>query len=767
MAIRYGRWTILAAATLLAGCSEDARQGGAGGAGAAGFGGSGGAGGDGGEGGSGGLQPPDGCIPLALGPTLTSPGGLAFFRGDARATPGVEGAHRTWVAFELYDWDRAAQVEMPLQTGTFDLTAAPDDDYDTCQHCALLVTTDANGWPVRTFFQRSGEVEVIKLGAGDEERGIAAATLRDVQFREIVQGPDGTWSDAEASPCYWIASWSFDTTPNNGAPCVRAEDCANTARQICDPDTGRCAGMECNFTGDVFCPEGQICLNQIPTDTTWGACYKECTPFVAGGCPPEHLCVPLGPTQTQGACKAVGTGRIGAPCDEPDISTGCEWGAICAGEPPVCSQLCIFLSDDPGCPADQVCDIDNVCKPPAAGDPAALGAACDPASPYGASCAPNGEAFAGICLSLWPEVPEQTCYELCRTDDAAGCGEGAYCAPLFANPEYGLCWPNPVCGDGEVDPLGEVCDDGGTEDGDGCSADCTAAEFGPLCEQAPLLSLDGRIAGTTVGGPTGYVGSCRIYQVVPAATYRFVPPAAGTLSLAVASTEAELDLLVLGDCADPESELGCCIRRGERTRLEVAFAEANRTALVAVVGDGIRDAGAFELEARFDAAVCGDGAVTRPERCDDGGTEDGDGCAADCRTVEWPLYCEGLPLLSIDTLNVGDTRGGDDAQAGAGVCAAFAGDGTEVMYRFTAPRDGRLTLRLAEETANHVLYVVRGCKPARDWEDLHGCSNFAAPDGLPWEELEVELARGESVTVVVEGFLPWERGPFALEAAFD
>src|SRR6185503_4188092 len=42
----------------------------------------------------------------------------------------------------------------------------------------------------------------------------------------------------------------------------------------------------------------------------------------------------------------------------------------------------------------------------------------------------------------------------------------------------------PVCGDGEV--IGEVCDDGNTDAGDGCSATCTV-EAGWTCSGSPSV----------------------------------------------------------------------------------------------------------------------------------------------------------------------------------------------------------------------------------------------------------------------------------------
>ncbi|MEM7158647.1 MAG: DUF4215 domain-containing protein [Myxococcota bacterium] len=61
-------------------------------------------------------------------------------------------------------------------------------------------------------------------------------------------------------------------------------------------------------------------------------------------------------------------------------------------------------------------------------------------------------------------------------------------------------------------------------------------------------------------------------------------------------------------------------------------------------------------------AICGDGLVTLPELCDDGNTEDGDGCSSTCK-VEIGFQCEGEPT-SVCT----ETVCGDGIIEGAESC---------------------------------------------------------------------------------------------------
>src|SRR5690606_31406831 len=61
--------------------------------------------------------------------------------------------------------------------------------------------------------------------------------------------------------------------------------------------------------------------------------------------------------------------------------------------------------------------------------------------------------------------------------------------------------------------------------------------------------------------------------------------------------------------------------------------------------------------------VCGDGLLTADEACDDGNTEDGDGCSADCKSVEPGMICTppGQPCRQL-------VRCGDGLRSGPELC---------------------------------------------------------------------------------------------------
>ena len=82
----------------------------------------------------------------------------------------------------------------------------------------------------------------------------------------------------------------------------------------------------------------------------------------------------------------------------------------------------------------------------------------------------------------------------------------------------------------------------------------------------------------------------------------------------------------------------------------------------------------------FSGTVCGDGLVQGEERCDDRDTDAGDGCAADCLSVEpgWTCF---IPAMGGDGSSVCMTECGDGVIAGDETCEGqdFGGDTCESL----------------------------------------------------------------------------------------
>lgn len=153
----------------------------------------------------------------------------------------------------------------------------------------------------------------------------------------------------------------------------------------------------------------------------------------------------------------------------------------------------------------------------------------------------------------------------------AGCGGGSGSpdAGPGSNPTLdGSLDPDaapPRCGDGSVQ-LGELCDDGNTGGGDGCSADCTIIEPGWVCADPG--------------------GACVHTQV----------------------------------CGNGRLESGESCDDRNTTAGDGCSSDCQLEAGWACAVPGIRCI----------AALCGDGIVAGYEQCDDGGVDSGDGCSASC-----------------------------------------------------------------------------------------------------------------------------------------
>lgn len=747
---------------MLAGCFEEevrpVEEGGAGGEGA---GPTNGGGEQGGEGA--GYEGP--CTPLSVGDTSIYFGSFARIGLQAPVLPVVPELARTRITMELYEDEMLPMIE----PGSFQFSDAPDDNYGTCHHCVLLVAYDLAGMPKRAFYPQNGSMQIDALSTDLFSEVVGSAS--GMELVEVVQEPDFTWHELEGGECFYVPSWVFDTRVVDGGKCESAEECPNEAVQICEPLTATCGPAQCSLTGDPpYCGAEQVCLSQLfdPDQTVSGAavgaCYDTCNPTNIGSCGDGSVCRPLGPTQDLGVCYRSGTATIGAFCTPRDISTECEVGAVCTGEPGECARICDFLTPDSGCDEERYCSLANLCEKAETGDAAGIGEVCSSGSPELVECGIEGDAFRGLCTKFFFEDTDLICERLCRTADP-DCPAEQECLGLFSNPVVGICRAPAVCGDGETNVVGgEVCDDGNTLSGDGCSGDCLAGELAELCDEAEVIMSGDTLSGDTTDGLRGYPSSCDFYIATPVSTYSFDPPGAGRLRVhLISESDADLGLSVLSDCADGGSELGCQNLFGDDT-LDIDVTGDVGPLLIQVRGASPNQAGPFLLDLSFTLAVCGDGEVVGGEVCDDGNVANGDGCSADCASVDWAFVCAALPELQIGA-QTGDTSvDGTSYFDLAGICSFVGGGGREHAYRFEPPSAGTLSLVLTQPDANFSLYIADGCGPANE-EDFVGCSNFAFPGRD--EATDVPLSAGQVVTVVVDGFMASEEGPYTLTASFD
>ncbi|MCE9572354.1 MAG: DUF4215 domain-containing protein [Deltaproteobacteria bacterium] len=695
---------------------------------------------------------PDGCRVVTLGEPdfqFNLFGQLTGLRYPV--TPNLEGAAADVLRVELYDSTTGGLP--PLATGTFDLGAAPDDDLATCQHCVWLSTDDQPDAALGiVYYQAAGSLTLTQVA--DPIEPVFAGKTSRVVLRRATVTTDGHVQLVDGGDCVAIDGVDFDTAPTPGRSCLSAEDCGNALLEVCDPASNTCGDPQCGEFQS--CPDaGQICLTQYH-ELFQGACYTSCDPRTpAAGCAAPERCIQLGVDPGLGICKTVGGGAVGAACAAEDNATACAIGAVCSSVTSTCAATCAFYDAAPGCPDDRLCSLFGVCEPPTAGSPVALGEACGAGAALADGCGPDGEAFRGVCFGYRPEDP-LICERACLGD--LGCGVSEFCAVRFTS-GLGVCKPLPVCGDGALGEINELCDDGNQVDGDGCSADCQTVEYGVICAQLAPLAVDSIVTGDTAAARDGFMSSCQ-FGSSRAALFAVTPPGPGRLRLHLTSP-TDQTLSLRSACADATSEVACAERAnaGATEELVVQITDAAPTALTAMVsGSTLLEEGPFTLSADFVAEDCGDGIIAGNEVCDDSNTTSNDGCRGDCRAIEYDYYCAQAAPLDTSAANTGDTTGAPHLYENS--CSNPAGTGPDRLYSYVAPSAGTLSLRLDQGVNDLALAVFDGCGAPAQMTEL-ACSSV-----VDVEAADVTLTAGQHITIVVDGFSSGSQGPYSLTATF-
>ncbi|MBI4917251.1 MAG: DUF4215 domain-containing protein [Acidobacteria bacterium] len=692
------------------------------------------------------------CTPLELGRRdlqLNLVGQLTGVRYPV--TPGIDGGTIDWLLVELYDSDSTTEGLPPLEPGTFELGVAPNDDLATCQHCVWLPVDWDGESPFGTIFVAvSGRLNLTRVT--DPLELSFAGSIVDVELREATIDEAGRTHLVEGGRCLLAPDTSFDTEPTPGRACLSAEDCGNPLLEVCSPSTYTCGEIEC---GEFFgCPaERPLCLSQYPSRALEGACYEMCDPTSPGGCADGEVCLQIAVDPRFGFCTRSGDGALGESCTVEDTSSSCTPGHFCSWDTLTCTRSCAFFAADPGCQSGAQCTVLGECAPAPSGVDVPFGAACGEEAALAQGCAPDGTAFRGMCFAFREDDP-LICEEACLGE--LGCEPGEFCALRFTS-GLGICLPDPVCGDGRLGEIGEVCDDGNTVSDDGCSADCRTVEYDAICGGLPSLALDGSVAGDTRDAWDGFQASCQA-GIARAEIFRLSPPSRGRLRLIVDSPTIHVMSLRTA-CAEAGSESACGNSAGIWGAPELVYQVVDPSAELTVLVSAftVLEEGPFTLHVEFAAEACGDGVIAGLERCDDGNTVSGDGCSADCRTVEYDVYCAAATELTAATPAEGDNSDGPFVFE-ASCSNTLFGSGRDVLYRYIAPASGTLHLQLDPGDADLTLAVFDGCGAPGFFAEL-GCSSVYGP-----EQVDLEVEAGQVVTILVEGFGAEDAGPFTLTA---
>lgn len=695
----------------------------------------------------------DGCRILTLGPRDFQVNGFNQLTGIRMAvTPNLDDAATDFLLLELYDSTTGGGLPA-LAPGSFDLTTDGNDDLATCQHCLWLKVDEAEDGTVDAiYYQTKGTLTLTRVE--DPFSPDFAGSTERVVLRRATITEDGRSVLEPGGDCVSVSSLAFDTAPTPGAACFSAEDCGNALLEICDPTANVCAPPQCgDFLG---CPETHpVCVSQY-RDQFDGACYRACDPSEtnASACDDGQRCVQFGVDPQFGLCKHVGDGAVGAACEVTDNSTACAGDAVCSSVTNTCSPSCRFFDDNTGCPSGAVCSLFGVCEPPSIARSAAIGEACGDDAELAQGCARQGDALRGICFAFPPAAP--ICEKACFGD--RGCGAGEFCALRFDS-GLGVCRPTPVCGDGLLGEIDEVCDDGNTVSGDGCSRDCRTVEYEPICGGLPVLALGTDVEGDTATAWDGFMSSCQ-FGFARAEVFALNAPGPGRLAMRVDSPSGHA-VALRSACAEPGSELACAaqIAGPESDALVHQVTSTSATSLTAIVSAlTVLEEGPFTVRADFVPELCGDAILAGREVCDDGNTASDDGCRGDCRAVEYDYFCSTARTLSVAT-QTGDTTGRPNLYTSTCSANEQSTSGVDDLYRYVAPSNGTLHLFL-ESLELMVVAVYDGCGEPAATHQLACNASFTLGT------IDLPMVAGQAVTVVVDGFLPTNAGTYTLQASF-
>jgi len=168
------------------------------------------------------------------------------------------------------------------------------------------------------------------------------------------------------------------------------------------------------------------------------------------------------------------------------------------------------------------------------------------------------------------------------------------------------------CGDGIVDRVNEVCDDGNTEDGDGCRGDCQSDE---TCGNETTDTAAGEVCddGNTEDGDDCSADCSTDYTC----------------------GNGVLDSTASGGPVDEVCDDGNTVN-GDGCSADCLSDESCGNSIVdlgagEVCDDGNTEDGDDCSADCMTSLLCGNGVLDGVEECDDGNTDPGDGCSASCR----------------------------------------------------------------------------------------------------------------------------------------
>jgi cysteine-rich repeat protein len=338
-----------------------------------------------------------------------------------------------------------------------------------------------------------------------------------------------------------------------------------------------------------------------------------------------------------------------------------------------------------------------------------------------ASC--GDDTSTGAVCGDWIIEGDEVCDDG-NTDDGDGCS--STCTLESA-----------VCGNNIIED-GEVCDDGNTNDGDGCDSACElevppgcgngVVELGEDCDDGNTDECDGCSATCSVEQCGNNVTECTEECDDGNAT-----PGDGC------DTDCTVET---GGCGDNVIDAGEECDDGNTTNGDGCDQDCQLEVMPGC-GNGVReigeecDDGNLDIcdgcSAGCDIEICGNGVRECTEECDDGNTTDGDGCDATCHS-EVVLTCGNGTLETGEECDDGDT---DNTDACLNNCTN-AGCGDSYIWVGTEQCDDGNTSS------------GDGCSIICQLEVTPGCGNGVREIGEACDDGDTTACDGCSATCTVE-----------------
>ncbi len=492
----------------------------------------------------------------------------------------------------------------------------------------------------------------LEAGEGCDDGGLAAGDGCDASCR--VENGDACNDDASgvtgAASC---ASGVCDVSGGAPGVCEPAGACGNgtlDAGEGCDDgdtDNGDGCNTNCRVEDGLACNDDAAGVVGAASCAS-GIC--DATEGGAGICEPGNTC-------------GNNVLEVGEGCDDGGTTGGDGCSATCRIET---SNACNTTA--PGAVGDASCE-SGICDVSAGG-----AGICENVNTCG-----NNRLEAGEGCDDGGLVAGDGCNASCEIETGNPCNavvsgavgnascESGICDTSAGDP--GTCEAANECGNNVLE-AGEGCDDGGTLDGDGCSAACGLEEGQACNDVAPGATGAASCASGICDVTTGAPGVCE-------------PSGCGNGLLEAGEGCDDGDVIDGDGCS-----ASCALEDGEA---------CNDTAPGSTGGascaSGICDASEGGTGICEPANTCGNNLLEAGEGCDDGNLDADDGCAVDCRLENGSMCSDDATgLTGASSCSSGVC---DESEGGTGVCepedtcgngALEAGEGCDDGN--TTPGDG-------------------------------------------------------------------------------